>query len=143
MAECRDFVTVQQYHKFHSQSNLSFLITTTTTFMPEAIPSILAPYLESCLIDSSLTLVTSTLSTPACWLLVRLLYSAVQSRDTDNESNASSRSSSHVMFLSLLRPLATWQELTRRLVCVLLSSFGDLTVIHRVSIFLVTSSRGN
>ncbi|RMD44821.1 hypothetical protein DV735_g280, partial [Chaetothyriales sp. CBS 134920] len=51
--------------------------------MPEATPSVLKPYLEDCLGNgngnSTLTLLTSTLSTPANWLVIRLIHAALRS----------------------------------------------------------------
>jgi hypothetical protein len=88
--------------------------------MPEAIPSILAPYLQECFSDTSLTLVTSTLSTPSTWLLIRLLDAALSgAKSTGPEYGGDhelSDTTLNVIFVSLLRPTSLWLELGRKLV---------------------------
>ena len=88
--------------------------------MPEIVPTLLAPYLQVALIQSSLTVVTSTLSTPANWLLVRLLYSALKGVDETALSTLiktrTTTSDANVIIISLTRPLDLWIELCRKLV---------------------------
>lgn len=88
--------------------------------MPEAIPPILSPYLDHTLSHPSLTLVTSTLSTPAHWVLLRYLYAAL-SEDGRRDRHSHSQSSEHeshrpVILVSLLRPRDLWLELGKKIV---------------------------
>ena len=88
--------------------------------MPESTPSVLAPYVNECLEYGSLTLITSTLSTPASWLVVRYLNAALKGATEGHPhgTNASGSSADqlNVIFVSILRPVGLWAELARKLV---------------------------
>ena len=88
--------------------------------MPETIPPLLAPYLQDSLNSTSLALVTSTLSTPANWLLVRLLLATLDGADEGNQnwSKESSREIDYatVIFVSPIRSQDLWIELCKKVV---------------------------
>ena len=88
--------------------------------MPEIVPALLVPYFQEALIQSSSTLVTSTLSTPASWVLVRLLYSAFKAVDQSTSFTATKQqnatTSANVIFASLTKPVDLWIELCKKVV---------------------------
>ena len=85
--------------------------------MPEVVPSIIAPYLEQGSAAQSLMLVTSTLSTPAHWVLLRHVYAALHSAKVVTKGDDSrSETASTVIFVSLVRPRDLWLELSRKIV---------------------------
>jgi hypothetical protein len=97
--------------------------------MPNPIPPSLASYLSACLAPNNAhgqTLLTSTLNTPSPWLTLRFVYAAIYGLGDDSSlpSVASRRSVGDlnssdgrpVLFLSLLRPLALWTEIGKKLV---------------------------
>ena len=92
--------------------------------MPLAIPVALAPYLESSLASyHNQILITSTLSTPPPWLLLRLVYSALYGVGDDGESRNIAAAGAQgggpsrpVVFVSLLRPLSLWMEMGKKMV---------------------------
>lgn len=88
--------------------------------MPEIIPRLLAPYFQKSLKEPSTTLITSTLSTPGNWILVRLLYTALKGLEdpalpTSIEPQTTN-SHIHVVLASLVRPLNLWTELCKKVV---------------------------
>lgn len=111
--------------------------------MPNPIPASLASYISACLTPSnahSATLLTSTLSTPSPWLTLRFVYAAIYGVEDDgssgslppsggggprrsaggqpgvSSSSSSSIGGSPVILVSLLRPLALWVEIGKKLV---------------------------
>jgi hypothetical protein len=86
--------------------------------MPEVIPPIIAPYLEQSPGGPSLNLVTSTLSTPAHWVLLRYLYATLSGPVGAERPNnyKSEAGSSSVILVSLLRPRDLWLELGKKIV---------------------------
>lgn len=96
--------------------------------MPNPIPPSLASYLSACFAPNNAhgqTLLTSTLNTPSPWLTLRFIYAAIYGLgDDSNPSFASRRSMGDlsssdgrpVLFVSLLRPLALWTEIGKKLV---------------------------
>lgn len=88
--------------------------------MPDAIPPVIAPYLQHTLSPQSLTLVTSTLSTPTHWILLRCLYAALSGAG-EKGSHAHSRlpepeGQQPVILVSLLRSRDLWLELSKKIV---------------------------
>lgn len=99
--------------------------------MPNPIPPPLASYISGCLTPSnahSAILLTSTLSTPSPWLTLRFIYAALYGTGDDGLSSTSgvsrrtvddldsSNNGYPVIFVSLLRPLALWVEIGKKLV---------------------------
>ena len=88
--------------------------------MPEATPSILGPYVNECLGPGSLALITSTLSTPASWLVVRYLNAVLKGTAEGlphgTDVSSSSVDQPRVSFINLLRPAALWVELAKKVV---------------------------
>ena len=88
--------------------------------MPEAIPSVLAPYVDECLNYGSLTLITSTLSTPSSWLVVRYLNAAlkgaIEGRPHGTNASNSSADQLNVVIVSILQPVGLWAELAKKVV---------------------------
>ena len=92
--------------------------------MPEPVPRLLARYLEDALRPSILCVVTSTSSTPANWVLVRLLHAALHALESSDPkkleyNEAPLEHSPHVVFVSLFRPLELWTELCKKVVCLI------------------------
>ncbi|OAP59545.1 hypothetical protein AYL99_06843 [Fonsecaea erecta] len=109
--------------------------------MPPAIPPPLASYIQSSLSLSessdahSQTLITSVLSTPSPWLVLRLVYAALygvveDDIDTHNKggdggsrvagprperSRTTASMGAPVVFASFLRPLSLWVELGKKI----------------------------
>ncbi|KIW35484.1 uncharacterized protein PV07_02180 [Cladophialophora immunda] len=97
--------------------------------MPPAIPSPLASYIQSSLSSSnphSQTLITSVLSTPSPWLVLRLVYAALygveddikdDGRDAGRPERTASAASpaGRVVLASFLRPLSLWVELGKKI----------------------------
>jgi elongator complex protein 6 len=76
----------------------------------DIIPPVLAPYFRrSNNGEPSLSLVTSTLTTPAHWLVLRHLYAGLQPSKTDQTSSTDT-----VVFVSLLHPKDLWLELCKK-----------------------------
>ena len=101
----------------HARSSLLFHSSSLPDLMPESVPSLLAPYIHEALGASSSTLVTSTLRTPANWLLVRLLFAALGGLiDAGIRTNTGleAKRSSQVIFVSLTKSLDLWIELCKR-----------------------------
>ncbi|KAJ9609094.1 hypothetical protein H2200_006865 [Cladophialophora chaetospira] len=92
--------------------------------MPPAIPPPLAAYLESSISSPhSQILITSVLSTPPTWLLLRLIYVQLHGvgDDSDNQQlprRGSGRPESgerKILFVSLTRPLSLWTEMGKKM----------------------------
>jgi hypothetical protein len=98
--------------------------------MPEAIPPILAPFLDRSTSAPSLNLVTSTLSTPAHWVLLRYIYAALNSaaerRPTIEAAMTAPALQRVVVLVSLLRSQDLWLELGRKIVSHLKRDILDL-----------------
>jgi hypothetical protein len=91
--------------------------------MPEVVPSLLLPYLGNALEPASLTLVTSTLTTPTNWLLVRFLYAVLHgvdgaARSTPNSAANPVNLKASIIFVSIVRPLDLWNELCKKVVSI-------------------------
>jgi hypothetical protein len=90
--------------------------------MPTPIPPILSPYLSAAS-PGSLLLITSVLSAPANWLVVRSISTALHvdqarnARPSENISGARASSGRRVILLSILRPLSLWAETGKKAVC--------------------------
>ncbi len=89
--------------------------------MNSAVPPVLASYIQQCIDERSLTLLTSTLDTPANWLLTRFLVLSLQGsshRDLAAVTQSSDRAANSfsVIFVSVFRPLDIWSELARKCV---------------------------
>lgn len=114
--------------KFTTSTSLSFRIPLflsllTSCPMPEVVPSLLIPYLGYALEPASLTLVTSTLTTPTNWLLVRFLYALLQgldgtARSTPNSAANPVNSKASIIFVSVARPQDLWNELCKKVVSI-------------------------
>jgi hypothetical protein len=93
--------------------------------MPPTIPPALGSYLESSLASlHGQTLITSELSTPSQWLLVRFVYAALygagddpEARQLDAGTDGVRVGERPVVFVSLLRPLSLWIEMGKKMVC--------------------------
>jgi hypothetical protein len=86
--------------------------------MPTAIPAPLAPYVADSLSANTQTLVTSVLSTPPPWLLLRLLYGTLYGVEEDAPGRREQKQiGQQVIFVSLLRPLSLWIEMGKKMVC--------------------------
>ncbi|OAG34052.1 hypothetical protein AYO21_11798 [Fonsecaea monophora] len=96
--------------------------------MPPAIPPPLASYIQSSLSPSTLhsqTLITSVLSTPSPWLVLRIIYAALygveddigtrEGRDVQGLEKTSATTALPVIFASFLRPLTLWVELGKKI----------------------------
>jgi hypothetical protein len=93
-------------------------ITCTQSTMPEAIPAVIAPHFDHNPPSPSLNLVTSTLSTPAHWVLLRYVFAALSGiPDVGQRATTAQVNARHpVVFVSLLRPRDLWLELSRKIV---------------------------
>lgn len=88
--------------------------------MPQAVLTQVAPYLQASVKPASLTLVTSTLSNPANWLLTRFLQAGLQDAD-DNKRHPDptsqlSGATPSIIFVSLFRPQDLWIEFSKKVV---------------------------
>jgi len=86
--------------------------------MNSAIPPVLAPYIQQCIEERSLTLLTSVLDTPTNWLLTRFLVSSLQIHGRGNQTTAQPSNNAarnvKVILVSFFRPFETWSELGRK-----------------------------
>lgn len=89
--------------------------------MTSVIPPVLASYIQQCIDERSLTLLTSVLDTPTNWVLTRFLVSAFHQHNhgqspavalPDNAVAVENR----IIFVSVYRSLDTWIELARKCV---------------------------
>ncbi|KIW90342.1 uncharacterized protein Z519_08986 [Cladophialophora bantiana CBS 173.52] len=97
--------------------------------MPPVIPPPLAQYIHSSLFSPcphSQTLITSVLSTPSPWLVLRFIYAALYGVEDGARGDGSDAGSRHekmttmtpplpVVFASFLRPLTLWVEMGKKL----------------------------
>ncbi|OAL34364.1 hypothetical protein AYO20_06417 [Fonsecaea nubica] len=96
--------------------------------MPPAIPPPLVSHIQSLLSPSSphsQTLITSVLSTPSPWLVLRIIYAALygveddigtrEGRDAEGLEKTSATTAVPVVFASFLRPLTLWVELGKKI----------------------------
>lgn len=81
--------------------------------MASRIPPLLDPYL-ALPPEASLVLLTSVLGASSNWLVLRFLYSALQSQDA--VLDPTSGGDTKVLLVSFMRDLAFWKENARRLV---------------------------
>jgi hypothetical protein len=84
--------------------------------MSQYTPALLRPYLEDSLAVDSLTLVTSTLSAPATWLLVQFLKAASEIQSEPDLGPQTAQQLPAVVFVSIYRPQNVWIELSRKAV---------------------------
>lgn len=87
--------------------------------MPDAIPSVLVPYVQDCLASARLTFLGSTLSTPANWLVIRFVYAAIQAKQNPSSApypGKQHNATSKAVLVSLLRPTDLWVELGKKIV---------------------------
>jgi hypothetical protein len=84
--------------------------------MSQPTPTLLQPYLEDSLGADSLSLVTSTLSAPASWLLVQFLKAALDIHGEQDSGPQTTPQQSSIVFVSIHRPQEAWIELSRKVV---------------------------
>lgn len=86
--------------------------------MSSRLPPLLEPYL-ALPPEASLILLTNVLGASSNWLVLRFLYSSLQTPGHDALSDVSSQRESKVLLVSFMRDLAFWRENSKKLV-----SFG-------------------
>lgn len=103
--------------------------------MNTAIPPALAPYLRECLDTRSLTLLTSVLDTPTNWLVVRLLYLALDGHGKTSltgQGTVVPTSDYKVILISIWRSLDVWSEIAKKCVSLMPQAYkltkGLLTI---------------
>lgn len=85
--------------------------------MSHSLPSLLTPYVRDSLRTDSLTLITSTLSTPASWLLVRFVKAALDlPGDGKDAEPQAADGRPDVVLVSVYRPQDLWIELSKKIV---------------------------
>ena len=86
------------------------------------IPPLLEPYL-ALPSEASLILLTSVLGASSNWLVLRFLYSVLQTQDVNPGMGL--EDDTKVLLVSFMRDYAFWKENSRRLVSFLVSSLFD------------------
>jgi elongator complex protein 6 len=84
--------------------------------MSQPTPILLQPYLEDSLGADSLSLVTSTLSTPATWLLAQFLKATLDIHGEQDSGPQTTPQQPSIVFVSIYRPQEVWTELSRKAV---------------------------